>query len=104
MQRRSRWPRHRVVTRSRELNMSRPMLGKAGVAVVAVLMAGGAALDAGQRGGARGGGGHVSRGTASASVNRSADFDRSASVNRSADFDRSANINRSANVNRDVNV
>ena len=77
--------------------MSKPILGKAGVVVIAVLMAGAAALDAGQRDGGRGGGGHASRGAARSSVSAGGSVNRSANVNR----DVNRNVNR--DVNRDVN-
>ena len=82
--------------------MSKPMLGKAGVVVIAVLMTGAAALDAGQRGGGRGGGGggHASRGAARSSVSAGGSVNRSANVNR--DVNRNVNRDVNRNVNRDV--
>jgi hypothetical protein len=86
--------------------MSRPMLSKAGIVVIAMLVAGAGSL-AGQRG--RGGGGHASRGGArtsvsSGSVNRSADVNRNTNVNRNANVNRNTNVNRDVNVDRDVDV
>jgi hypothetical protein len=74
------------------------MLAKAGVVVIAVLMAGGVPL-AGQRGG----GGHASRGGARTSVS-SGGGHRSADINRSADVNRNTNVNRDVNFDRDIDV
>ena len=81
--------------------MSRSMLSKAGVVVIAVLMAGAAALDAAQRGGGRGGGGHASRGAARSSVSGGGSVNRSANVNR--DVNRSVDRDVNRGVDRDVN-
>src|SRR4029078_13664098 len=87
-QRKSCWlRRQRAVTRTRELNMSRRMLSKAGVLVIAFLVAGAAALVDARGGGSGGGGGHASRGGARTSVS-SGGGNRSANVNRSADVNR----------------
>jgi hypothetical protein len=77
--------------------MSRPMLSKAGVVVIAALLGGGPALAAGR------GGGRVS-GAARSSVsmgsrNVSGNVNRNANVNRNIN----SNVNRTANVNRNVN-
>jgi hypothetical protein len=77
------------------------MLGKTGVVVIAVLVAGGVALD-GQRGGGRGGGGHASRGGARTSV--SSGGHRSANVNRDVNVNRNTNVNRDVNFDRDIDV
>jgi hypothetical protein len=62
--------------------------------VLAILLCGAVAAQAGQRGGAR------------TSVNRggSASINRSASVNRDANVDRNTNVNRNTSVNRNTNV
>lgn len=79
--------------------MSRPMLDKAGVVVIAALLGGGTAFA--QRGG------NVARGAARSSVshasrNVAGNVNRNANVNRNinSNVDRTANVNR--NVNRDV--
>jgi hypothetical protein len=81
------------------------MRGKARVVVIAVLLAGGAAL-VGARGAGRGGGGHASRGGARTSVSHvgSGNFNRNVggTVNRNVNTNR--NVNRDVNFDRDVNV
>jgi hypothetical protein len=76
--------------------MSRPMLDKAVVVVIAALLGGGTAFAAR--------GGNVARGAARSSVNHvsrnvAGNVNRNANVNRNIN----SNVNRTANVNRDVN-
>jgi hypothetical protein len=86
--------------------MSKSMLGKAGVVVIAVLMAVGAALEAVQRGGGRGGGGggHASRGAARSSVSGGGSVSRSANVNRDVNRNVNRNVNRDVDFDRDIDV
>ena len=95
--------------------MMKAMAGQAGVAVLAIVLAGGVAFAARGGGGFRGGGarasGSVARGSVS-QVSRSAgSFNRGANVNRdfnsnvnvNRNFNSNVNVNRGANVNRDIN-
>src|SRR4030095_533887 len=96
MPRESCWPRGRLVMRSRELTMSRLILGKAGVVAIVVLLGVGPILAAGR------GGGFSSRSVARGSVSQ-VNRKVGGSVNRNVDVNRNVtNVNRNVHVNRNI--